>query len=107
MLFRSGLGLALLRQTSEMCGGTFHVRSTPGKGTTVTASMRLTHIDRPPLGDLTATIETLAASPTVDVQLHYRNDNQTFHFHSQEAKHHEPSRTPKTKRKSAEASRAA
>ena len=29
-----GLGLALLRQTSEMCEGAFHVQSVPGKGTT-------------------------------------------------------------------------
>src|SRR5208282_3824115 len=42
-----GLGLALLRQTAEMCSGDFHVRSTPGVGTTVTASMRLLHVDLP------------------------------------------------------------
>ena len=67
-----GLGLALLRQTAEMCDGEFHVRSTPGAGTTVTASMRLSHVDRPPLGDLNATILALcAANPAVDVQLHY------------------------------------
>ena len=80
-----GLGLALLRQTSEMCGGHFHVRSAPGRGTSVTASMRFRHIDRPPLGDLNATILTLCATnPAVDVCLHYRTDKETFHFSSQE-----------------------
>jgi signal transduction histidine kinase len=80
-----GLGLALLRQTAEMCGGHFHVRSAPGKGTSVTASMRLGHIDRPPLGDLTSTMLTLsAANPNVDVRLHYRTDTEQFHFSSQE-----------------------
>lgn len=80
-----GLGIALLRQTSEMCGGHFHMQSAPGQGTSVTASMRLSHIDRPPLGDLNATILTLcAARPDVDVQLNYRSDEQVFEFSSQE-----------------------
>lgn len=81
-----GLGLALLKQTSEMCGGIFHVRSRPGHGTTVTASMQLSHVDRPPLGDLSGTILTLcaAAGPGVDVQLSYRSDGENFRFSLQE-----------------------
>ena len=80
-----GLGLALLRQTAEMCGGTFSIRSAPGQGTSVTASMRLSHVDRPPLGDLNATVLTLcAAGPEVDVQLDYCTDEEKFHFSSQE-----------------------
>jgi signal transduction histidine kinase len=80
-----GLGLAFLRQTSEMCGGHFHVRSAPGRGTSVTASMRLSHIDRPPLGDLNATILALCATDKkMDVQLNYRSDEQKFSFDSQE-----------------------
>ena len=103
-----GLGLALLRQSSEMCGGTFHVRSTPGQGTSLTASMRLAHVDRPPVGDLNGTILTLCAgNEAVDVQLHYRSDDGTFHFSSQEGRHHEPRRAEKTQRESATTSRAA
>ena len=80
-----GLGLAFLQQTSEMCDGQFHVRSAPGRGTTVTASMRESHIDRPPLGDLNATILTLcAANPDVEVQLNYRSDEQALRFSSRE-----------------------
>ena len=80
-----GLGLALLRQTAEMCGGEFHVRSRPGGGTTVTVSMRLLHVDLPPLGDLTATVLALcAANPAVDVQLDYLTDTEHFHFSSNE-----------------------
>lgn len=108
-----GLGIALLRQTSEMCGGTFHLRSQRGRGTSVTASMRLSHVDRPPLGDLEATILTLcAAGPGVDVRLDYRSDGQTFHFSSQEPDSgerstHEPRRTQTAQGKGAAASRAA
>jgi signal transduction histidine kinase len=80
-----GLGLALLRQTSEMSGGHFHVRSAPGKGTSVTASMQLSHIDRPALGDLNSTILSLcAANPNTDVRLRYQTDKETFYFSSQE-----------------------
>ena len=80
-----GLGLALLRQTSEMCDGNFHVRSAPGRGTSVTASMRLSHIDRPPLGDLSATILALcAADKKMDVRLNYRTDEKRFSFDTQE-----------------------
>jgi hypothetical protein len=103
-----GLGLALLRQTSEMCGGTFHVRSAPGKGTSVTASMRLSHIDCPPVGKLNDTIFALCAhDPDVDVRLHYRTDAETFQFSSQEGRTHEPRRTQKTQRENPTASRTA
>lgn len=117
-----GLGLALLRQTAEMCGGEFHVRSTPGRGTAVTASMRLLHVDLPPLGDLNATILALcAANPAVDVQLHYLSDTERFHFSSkelaekksasrpgrsgsgEEKMNYEPGRTQKVERESAAA----
>jgi len=117
-----GLGLALLRQTAEMCGGKFEVRSTPRMGTTVTASMRLSHVDRPPLGDLNATILALcAANPAVDVQLHYLSDTEQFHFSSkepaekkaasrpgriwsgEEKTNYEPGRTQKVERESATA----
>ena len=61
------------------------MRSAPGRGTTVTASMRESHIDRPPLGDLNATILTLcAANPDVEVQLNYRSDEQALRFSSRE-----------------------
>jgi len=80
-----GLGLAFLRQASEMCDGRFQVRSAPGRGTLVTASMRLSHIDRPPLGDLSATILALcAADKKPVVQLNYQSDGKKFCFDSRE-----------------------
>jgi hypothetical protein len=108
-----GLGLALLRQTSEMCGGAFHVRSALGKGTSVTVSMRYSHVDRPPVGDLPATILTLcAANPDVEVELHYHSDTSEFHFSSQELQQketcaNEPRRSQKIEGKSPATSRAA
>ena len=114
-----GLGLALMRQTAEMCDGKFHVRSKVGAGVTVTASLKLSHVDCPPLGDLNATILALcAANPAVDVQLHYLSDKEQFHFSSkepaekkvtsrperissgEEKTNYEPGRAQKVKRKS-------
>ncbi len=80
-----GLGLALLRQTAEMCDGSFQVDSFPGAGTTVTATMKLSHVDRPPLGDLNGTILALcAANPAVEIRLHYASDDEQFDFSSKE-----------------------
>jgi hypothetical protein len=80
-----GLGLAFLRQTSEMCDGRFCVRSVAGRGTSVTASMRLSHIDRPPLGDLSATILALCATDRkMNVRLNYRTDEKNLSFDTQE-----------------------
>ncbi|MCS7047815.1 MAG: sensor histidine kinase [Verrucomicrobiae bacterium] len=94
-----GLGLALLRQTAEMCGGRFHIRSAPGQGTTVVASMRLNHVDRPPLGNLDDTVLALcAANPDVEIRLRYRTDSTTFQFSSKEREHHEPRTTQTSQR---------
>ena len=56
---RVGLGLPFFRMAAELAGGSLSITSKPGEGTTVTATFGLNHIDRMPLGDLNATIETL------------------------------------------------
>ncbi len=60
-----GLGLPLLKLEAEMTGGSVIVQSRYEKtypqdhGTTVTAVFHHTHIDCPPLGDVTGTMVTL------------------------------------------------
>ncbi|MDR2006171.1 MAG: ATP-binding protein [Acidaminococcales bacterium] len=56
-----GLGLPLIDMTAERAGGRLDIASRPGRGTTVTAVYRLSHIDRPPLGDIAATVKIIAA----------------------------------------------
>jgi len=69
----AGLGLALLRQAAEAAGGTLTIASLPGRGTTVTAAFRLTHVDRAPLGDLASTALVLLAShPDLEVTWTHR-----------------------------------
>ena len=59
---RVGLGLPLLAQAAEQAGGNLEVESVPGRGTKVTATFGLSHIDRAPLGNLQETLQCLRAT---------------------------------------------
>ncbi len=54
-----GLGIPFFKYAAESAGGSFALVSTVGVGTTVTATFGLSHIDRMPLGDISATIHNL------------------------------------------------
>ncbi|MDR2927906.1 MAG: ATP-binding protein [Cytophagaceae bacterium] len=47
-----GMGLPLLKMNAELTGGSLHIHSEPMRGTTVTATFNLKHIDCMPFGDL-------------------------------------------------------
>lgn len=68
-----GLGLPLLKQNTEMTGGSMNIESEVGVGTTVTAVFGLTHLDRPPMGDLAGTLVlTIAAHPEIRFLFHFK-----------------------------------
>lgn len=76
-----GLGLPFLKQAADECEGRFSVSSEKGKGTTITVSFRLGHIDRKPLGDMGATIMVLiAGNPHVDFTFGYNKDDYHYLF---------------------------
>ncbi len=54
-----GLGVPFFKQSAEMTGGSFDIRSTPGVGTVISASYVLSSIDRMPLGDMVSTMHQL------------------------------------------------
>ena len=58
-----GLGLSLFKQNAEQAGGSFHIESTPGMGTKVTAVFGFSHFDRPIMGDLVGCLLILICSP--------------------------------------------
>ena len=60
---KTGLGLSLFRQAAEAAGGGLSVgRSDELGGVAVRAWMRLGDVDRPPLGDVAASIATMVAT---------------------------------------------
>ena len=54
-----GFGLALLRGTVELCDGEFALQSRVGVGTLVSATMPHDHPDRPPLGAVAESLQSL------------------------------------------------
>lgn len=54
-----GLGVPFFKESAEIAGGSFSITSELGVGTTVKAVYQLDHVDRMPMGDLTATMHTL------------------------------------------------
>jgi len=65
-----GLGIPLLKEQCELTGGCLNLVSEVGKGTTLTAELGLSCIDRLPLGDLGETWQALViADPTIDYRL--------------------------------------
>ena len=87
-----GLGIPLLKLAAEMADGSFSLQSELGNGTWVEAEFRHSHLDRMPLGDLSATFLTLLIShPQIDWTFLYRvtdNNGQSrdFLFESAELK---------------------
>ena len=70
-----GMGIPLFRMAAEMTGGSLDIVSEPGKGTAVTASFSLSHIDRMPLGDMAGTLSALIRlNPQVDFVYRHRRD---------------------------------
>ena len=76
-----GLGIPFFKEAAEGCGGSFALTSSPGVGTRVYASFRLSNIDRPPLGDMAETMLTLTAcNENVDFVYRYTVDKTEFVF---------------------------
>ena len=74
-----GLGVPFFKYAAESAGGSFTIASVPGKGTDVTATFVLSHIDRMPLGDISSTIHTLIVyHPDTDFVYTYRYNKSHF-----------------------------
>jgi hypothetical protein len=80
-----GMGVSLVDMLTTQCGGHLDIKSTPGKGTLMAAYFAKDNIDRPPLGDLPATMKVLVAgSPSLDFTLTYKNGERSFVFDTRE-----------------------
>lgn len=74
-----GLGIPFFKQSAEMTGGSFSIRSKLGKGTVTKAVYVLSSIDRMPLGNMTQTIHSLVTMNThIDFLYTYSADGKSF-----------------------------
>jgi anti-sigma regulatory factor (Ser/Thr protein kinase) len=76
---RTGLGLPLLAQTAEVCGGRVIIESAPRQGTRVTARLRFRHIDRPPLSKMAETMMMLFFGHA-EVAFRYQHTRNGYRF---------------------------
>lgn len=84
---RVGLGIPMMAEAARACGGSLSIESRPGEGTSLTASFRLSHIDRAPLGDMASTLLSLiAANPDVSLRYTQRVDGSEFVLDTDEIK---------------------
>ncbi|MCL1848744.1 MAG: ATP-binding protein [Clostridiales bacterium] len=82
-----GLGIPMLKINAILCNGDFSLESTPGVGTSISASYQWSHIDRAPLGDMVSTMLTiLLGNEDIDFIYRHRVDGQEFAFASAEMK---------------------
>lgn len=74
---KTGMGIPLLKQQAEACGGDVSIYSKEGEGTRIKASFVRNHIDLQPMGDIASTLVGLVRSfPDIDwVYTHKLNDN--------------------------------
>ncbi|MCE5202388.1 MAG: ATP-binding protein [Synergistaceae bacterium] len=82
---RVGMGLPFLKQSAELSGGGLSIRTKPGEGTKITATFRYSSIDRPPLGDMPATVMTLIMGhPEIHWTYRHRTDKGEYVLDSDE-----------------------
>jgi hypothetical protein len=73
---KTGLGLSLFRQAAEAAGGGLSVGRSPDLGgVDVRAWMSLANVDRPPLGDIAASIATMVVTnPEIEFRVDLDDD---------------------------------
>lgn len=82
-----GMGIPFMDMVTAQCGGYFDIQSQKGSGTQVKAAFKADNIDRPPLGDIAATIAVLlAGAPGIDVVFTYSTGAQSFCFDTREVR---------------------
>lgn len=80
-----GLGISLLKQNAEACEGEFILNSRLGEGTEVKAIFKMTHLDKPPLGDVWETFYlTMLSNEQIELVYHHRTEEGDFRISSDE-----------------------
>lgn len=84
---RIGLGIPLLKYHANLAGGDLMIDSREGYGTIVNVTLKLSHPDRQPLGDLTGMMTILMSSnPGIDFLYTHKTDRGKYRFSSKEVR---------------------
>jgi hypothetical protein len=82
-----GLGIPLFKAGCERAEGSFGIQSAPGVGTKVCGTYKLSHLDRPPMGDLAGTLYTIAVcNPSLNFVFEASSPVKTFFCSTAEIK---------------------
>ena len=82
-----GLGIPLLKQKTELCNGSFQIKSSPGKGTRLLAKFQDSHIDLPEMGDIAGVVAMLSCSfPYIRFVFNYYTNISFYHYDTEEIK---------------------
>ncbi|MCH5193006.1 MAG: ATP-binding protein [Oscillospiraceae bacterium] len=82
-----GLGIPFFKQSAELTGGNFDIKSEVGVGTETRAVYVLSSIDRMPLGNMTQTIHSLVTMNThINFLYTYSADGKSFTLDTREFK---------------------
>ncbi len=80
-----GLGISLFKLATEMCDGDFNIKSSVGKGTTVSGKFVYNHINRVPLGDIVQTVLILTLNEEkIDILYRHIYNGNIYVFNTQE-----------------------
>lgn len=80
-----GLGLPLLQMNAVLSGGGVTIDSAPGRGTNVIATFSHSHVDRPPLGDVSGTIALLILSyPGINIIYNHASEEKQWSISTHE-----------------------
>ena len=86
---RVGLGLPLLAESARMTGGDIHIKSDPGKVTSIEADFVYSSVDRKPLGDIVRTMMVLiAGNPDVDFNYYHQKGESIYCLDTAELRRH-------------------
>ena len=80
-----GLGVSLLKSLAQQAGGDVKLESTVGVGTTIRADFLYGHIDRQPLGDISAVMVSLISmNPRIDFVYVHSFEKNEFNLDTRE-----------------------
>lgn len=84
---RVGLGIPMFEEAAAAAGGGLTLKSEEGKGTLISASFKLSNVDRAPLGNIAETIMAIvAANPEMSIKYVHRMDGTEFIFDTNDVK---------------------